>query len=204
MAPKLLRWENSTFYISDSVYEPAEDTFLLAGNLGVERGDIVLDMGTGCGILGILAASKAERVVAVDVNPYAVRCAKVNSKVNKVYHKIELLRGDLFGPVKGDEIFDLILFNAPYLPTEKNELNDWIDWAWAAGEDGRAVIDRFIVSATGYLKRGGHILLVQSSLSDVNKTLHKLNTQGLETVVLSEKKAHFETITLIRARKRGD
>ena len=44
---------------SEDVYEPAEDSFLFAENLDVEKGAQVLDVGTGCGILGILAAEKA-------------------------------------------------------------------------------------------------------------------------------------------------
>jgi len=72
------------FHVSGNVYEPAEDSFLFAENLAVKEGEIVLDMGAGCGILGIIAAEKAAKVVAVDINPYAVRCAKENAKLNRV------------------------------------------------------------------------------------------------------------------------
>jgi release factor glutamine methyltransferase len=37
----------------------------------VRVGDQVLDMGTGCGVNAVLAASRAGRVLAVDVNPVA-------------------------------------------------------------------------------------------------------------------------------------
>ena len=67
------------FDIWENVYEPAEDSFLFAENLDVEKGSQVLDIGTGCGMLGILAAETATEVIAVDLNPYAVRCAKENS-----------------------------------------------------------------------------------------------------------------------------
>ncbi|MDI6690428.1 MAG: methyltransferase, partial [Candidatus Bathyarchaeota archaeon] len=39
------------FYVSENVYEPAEDSFLFAENLMVRERDFVLDMGIGCGIL---------------------------------------------------------------------------------------------------------------------------------------------------------
>jgi release factor glutamine methyltransferase len=113
---KKLFFNDHAFYVSKDVYEPAEDTFLLAENLSVRENDVVLDIGTGCGIFGILAAKKAKQVVATDLNPYAVDCAKMNARLNKVADKIELLVGDLFQPIKQNEHFSLILFNAPYLP----------------------------------------------------------------------------------------
>jgi len=60
------------FDLNDEVYDPAEDTFLFAENLEVKEGELVLDLGTGCGILGILSAKKANIVVAIDLNPYAI------------------------------------------------------------------------------------------------------------------------------------
>lgn len=47
------------FHIWQGVYEPAEDSFLFAENLTVQQDEDVLDMGTGCGILGIIAAKKS-------------------------------------------------------------------------------------------------------------------------------------------------
>ena len=52
---KKIFFDNSVFYVLKNVYEPAEDSFLLAENLVVNQNDVVLDVGTGCGILGILA-----------------------------------------------------------------------------------------------------------------------------------------------------
>lgn len=57
---------------------------------------MVLDMGTGCGILGIIAAKKASKVVAVDINPHAVRYAKENTELNGVSDKVFIVHGNLF------------------------------------------------------------------------------------------------------------
>ena len=81
---KRIHFGDYVFDLYDDVYEPAEDTFLFAENLDVKEGERVLDVGTGCGLLGILAAKKAWNVVAVDLNPYAIRCAKENSDLNGV------------------------------------------------------------------------------------------------------------------------
>lgn len=198
---KKIFFNDYAFYVSNDVYEPAEDTLLLAENLSVDENDVVLDMGTGCGILGILAAKKAEKVVATDLNPHAIDCAKMNAKLNKVADKMDIRLGDLFQPVKQDERFSLILFNAPYLPSNSDEEKTWIGRAWAGGPMGRQLIDRFISEAPQYLNKNGRILLVQSSLSNVNETLQKLRETGLKARILAEKKVMFETIVLIEARR---
>jgi len=187
------------FYVLENVYEPAEDTFLLAKNLLLNKNDFILDMGTGCGILGILAAKKARSVVAVDINPYAVRCAKMNAKLNRVKRKMNILRGDLFQPIKEGEKFDVILFNSPYLPSESGEYETWIEKAWAGGLGGRELIDRFALEASRHLELHGRILLVQSTLSDVDKTMQTLEKAGLLARVIAEEKVAFETIVVIEA-----
>ncbi|MCD6325357.1 methyltransferase [Candidatus Bathyarchaeota archaeon] len=193
-----MRFAGRVFYIFDYVYEPAEDTFLIAKHLKVDG--FVLDVGTGCGILSVLAASKAKHIVAVDINPYAARCAKINAEVNGVSDKIDILIGDLFNPIHENLTFDTILFNAPYLPDEKRkESKSLIEYAWSGGKDGREVIDRFIQQAPKYLKPHGRILLVQSSLSDVEKTIREFRKRRLQARIIDEEKIFFETISLIEA-----
>ena len=198
---KKIFFNDYAFYVSNDVYEPAEDTFLLAENLTVNEDDVVLDMGIGCGILGIIAAKRAKNVIAVDSNPHAVRCARINAKVNKVADKMDIRLGDLFQPIQRNERFSLILFNAPYLPSNSDEEKTWIGRAWAGGPTGRQLIDRFLAEAPRYLSENGRILLVQSSLSNVNETLHKFREAGLKARILAEKKVMFETIVLIVARR---
>jgi len=198
---KKIFFNDHAFYVSRDVYEPAEDTFLLAENLSVDENDVVLDLGTACGILGILAAKKAKMVVATDLNPHAVNCAKINAKLSRVEDKMDIRLGDLFQPISQDERFSLILFNAPYLPSSRDEEKTWIERAWAGGPTGRQLIDRFISEAPRYLSENGRILLVQSSLSNINETLQKLTELGLKARIFAEKKVMFETIALIEARR---
>jgi release factor glutamine methyltransferase len=200
---KKIFFNDCVFYVSKDVYEPAEDTFLLAENLSVEEHDAVLDVGTGCGILGILAAKKARHVIAIDLNPHAVECAKMNAKHNKVINKMDILLGDLFQPLRQNQQFTLILFNAPYLPSSSDEEKSWLSMAWAGGPTGRQLIDCFISEAPKFLNKNGRILLVQSSLSKVSETMHKLREAELKARILTKKKVMFETIVLFEARKKG-
>lgn len=178
------------------VYEPAEDTFLFAENLQVGRRDRVLEIGTGTGIIAIIVSRKCSTVIATDINPQAIDCTAKNIIANKAYN-VELRKGDLFEPVP-DEKFDLILFNTPYLPTSEEErFDDELDAAWDGGEDGRKVIDRFLSDVKGHLNPGGRVQLVQSSLSDINETIEKLEDMGMDASVTARENCFFEEVVVI-------
>jgi release factor glutamine methyltransferase len=197
---KRVHFGENVFDIYPDVYEPAEDSFLFAENLDVKESERVLDVGTGCGMLAVIAAKRAGGVVAVDLNPFAIRCAKSNSTLNGVQHKVDFVQASLFTALNQNAAFDLILFNAPYLPSEQQEVTSWIDRAWAGGVNGREVVDRFISEVPFYLKPRGRVLLMQSSLTGVEETLQKFKIQGLNARVKAELKLpFFETLTLIEA-----
>jgi len=196
---KRIHCRDLAFQISPHVYEPAEDSFLAADNLNIKENDDVLDIGTGCGILAIAAAKTARSVVAIDINPHAVNCTKQNADINNLTYKIEVRIGDLFQPVQPNEKFSLVIFNAPYLPSDPKEDKSWIGKSWAGGPTGRQLIDRFIKEAPKHLRRKGRILLVQSTLSNIDETLKRLLEGGLNPQIIAEKKLDFETIVLIQA-----
>lgn len=199
---KRVFFKDLVFLVDENVYEPAEDSFLFAEHLDVQEGDRVLDMGTGCGILGIIAAKKACEVVAIDINPCAVRCTIQNAKLNNVYNKMIFIQGDLFTALRATEKFDAILFNAPYLPTEEAEGKSWVERAWSGGLTGRQVIDRFISKVPMHLNQSSRIFLLQSTLADVSETVFKFNNCGLNSCIVAEfATSFFETITLIKAKK---
>ena len=72
-----------------------------------------LDLGTGSGVLAILAAAHARRVVGVDLNPRALAFAELNAVLNG-RENVEWRRGDWLAAVEG-ETFELIVCNPPYL-----------------------------------------------------------------------------------------
>ncbi|MFQ6077045.1 MAG: 16S rRNA (adenine(1518)-N(6)/adenine(1519)-N(6))-dimethyltransferase RsmA [Candidatus Bathyarchaeia archaeon] len=191
-----LTYDDHVFYVFPEVYPPSDDTYVVTEHLETEEG-LVLDMGTGCGILAILTGEKAEKVVAVDINPHAVNCAKLNVRLNKLTGKVDVRQGDLFEAVGPSEKFDLIIFNPPYLPVEEGG-RGWIERSWSGGATGRAVIERFLGEAPRHLSEKGRILMVQSSLSEVEETIKYLERVGLKAEVVAEKRFEFERIFLIR------
>lgn len=74
-----------------------------------------LDLGAGCGILGILASRHSGQVVATDLNPRATEFARFNVWLNGVKN-VDCLTGDTFEPVQG-RTFDLIIANPPFFIT---------------------------------------------------------------------------------------
>jgi hypothetical protein len=87
---------------------------LIRGHMGQ-----TLDLGTGCGILALMAASHSDLVCATDKNPRAVAFARFNAQLNGMAN-VECLAGDLFEPVAGRH-FDLVISNPPYViaPTQR-------------------------------------------------------------------------------------
>jgi len=196
---KTVFYKDSKFLVYPEVYEPAEDTFLLADNLDVRRGELVLELGTGCGLLVILAAKAAANVVATDISSAALECARTNAVANGVENCIDFRLGDLFEPVVGER-FDLVIFNPPYLPTESEEvLHGPLDRAWQAGPDGRMVIDRFLNELPEHLTPKGRSIFLQSSLSDISKTLQNLKMNSFQVEIIREKLS-FEELFLLRCR----
>lgn len=199
---KRIVFKGHSFYVFPEVYQPSDDTFLIAERLSVEKGNRVLDMGTGCGILAVVAAEKARVVVAVDVNPYALRCAALNAELNHMADKVDVVLSDMFGAFSANTEFDLIIFNPPYLPTtEKIRSGDWLDRAWNGGRSGREVIDRFLRGMDAHIAKGGRMLMVQSSLSNPEESVKNLREMGFETQIIAEEELFFEKIVAILAKK---
>ena len=184
----------------DLVYIPSDDTFLLAENLEIKEGQSVLEIGTGSGLVSMYASLLTDDVTATDINYNALELAEKNFKLNNI-NTIKLEFGDLFEPVK-DKKFDVILFNTPYLPTDSDDIiNDDLNYAFDGGLDGRKVIDRFIKEAPNHLNDKGIIQMIQSSLSDNDRTLDMFDRNGFVAEIAESEKFFFEEIVLINAYK---
>ena len=108
-----------------------------------------LDLCTGSGIQALLAAAHSERVLAVDINPRAVRCTRFNAQISGAAN-VEVRLGDLFEPVGAAERFDLITANPPFVPSPLDELK-FRD----GGRSGEAIQQRIVASLPRYLAPGG-------------------------------------------------
>jgi len=176
---------------------------MLAGSLHREQripGSAALDICTGSGALAVAAAQAGARsVTAVDVSRRAVLAARLNGALNGV--RIRALRGDLFEPIAGRR-FDVIVSNPPYLPASSDELPEaGLERAWEAGTDGRVLIDRIAAGAAEHLHPGGVLLLVQSSICGVARTLELLEGSKLEAEVVERRRGPLGPLLAARTAK---
>jgi release factor glutamine methyltransferase len=180
-------------HVPDDVYAPAEDSFMLA-DAACKCGD-VLEIGCGSGIVSIAWAAE-NNVLGVDINPSAVETSKENSSRNRT--SASFRESDLFSNVSGK--FDAILFNPPYLPTDKAEkLEGDINKAFDGGSDGRETLDRFLSEFQQYLRQKGTLYLVQSSLNSPDSTMARLRHLGFNVQTLCQHKFFFEKLLLLKA-----
>ncbi len=156
----------------------------------VPPGSRVLDMGTGTGIGALVAARWAAHVVAVDINPEAVRCARQNAALNGVADRVAVRQGDLFAPVRG-EPFDVILFNPPYF---RGQPRDWWEHAWRSPD----VLERFAAGLDGHLAAGGWALLVLSTAGVYLEGLRALRRHGFTVRPVAERRLAGETLVVYR------
>jgi release factor glutamine methyltransferase len=166
------------------VHRPISDTWMLAAQMRaeIEAGRRrVLDVCTGTGALAVAAARAGAEAAAIDVSRRAAVCVRLNAALNGT--RVEPLRGDLFGPVRGRR-FDLIVTNPPYVPGPSERLPEkGIERAWYAGTDGRVLVDRICASVADHLEPGGAVLMVHSSVNDEQETLRRLTRAGLRASV---------------------
>lgn len=145
-------------------------------------GASVLDLCTGSGAVAIAAAlAGAGRVTAVDLSRRAVAVARINARLNGT--GLRAVRGSLFEPV-GDERFDLIVANPPYVPAEHDGPPRGAARAWDAGHDGRELLDPLLTEAPAHLTKGGAVLVVHSSITGEDATFAAMRRVGLEPEVL--------------------
>jgi release factor glutamine methyltransferase len=173
----------------ETVYKPREDSYFLAEFVNKLVEGRVLDMGTGSGIQAVTAASnpKVLEVIAVDLNPIALKVAKKRAKLAGVLDKITFICSNLFERVEGK--FHWIIFNPPYLPSEGSA----DEASWTGGETGTEIIKSFLREVKNYLTINGSVLLLYSSLSNLN-----LDKFDYPIELLAEKNLFYEKLKIVR------
>lgn len=188
----------SKFEVFDRIYEPREDSFLLAQAVRSMKGERALDLGTGCGIMAIILAENFREVIAADIDPIAVENAMFNAQ-ERGKHNITFLVSDLFSSIKG--VYDLIAFNPPYLPPSPEEGS--YSEALVSGKGGRALTDKFLREFSGYLRGSGRVFIVQSSISKYEKTINILLEMGFAARIVGRERFDFEELVVVEGIKKG-
>jgi release factor glutamine methyltransferase len=160
------------------VYPGGIDSELTSEAIGDVSDKSVLDLCTGTGIVAVKAAQNgASSVIAVDLNPEAVKNAKLNAQKFNL-NQIEVREGSLFEPV-GDEKFDVIAINPPYTgkkPANKTEICFW--------DEENQTTRHFFAQYKQHLNTNGEAYLAWADFSSIEliEELAKDNDTKLELV----------------------
>lgn len=153
-----------------------------------------LDVGTGTGAIARALAAAGARVVAVDLNPHAVALARRNVP------GADVVRGDLATAFCGP--FDVVTFNAPYLPSEHEERIDGvIDHAFHGGEGGVETSARLLRDLPRILAEAGRAYLVVSSRADLDTLANVAAEAGLAHEPRGSMRFFFEEVAVWRLKQ---
>ena len=202
----------SKYKVNENVLIPRDETEILvncAYELVKNRKEKIdiLDIGTGSGCISIELAKKMDNVeiLGVDISSDAIRTALENVNNQNVVRKVILRKSDLYSKIRGNEKFDLIVSNPPYIPLKnKNELQIEVlkepeSALFANDENGVEFYDRIIKDAPKYLKEGGYVAfelgqgqagivqkMLQENFCDIKITVDLANIKRVITAKLKE------------------
>ena len=165
------------------------DAVLLSGFARAKKGNTVLDMGTGTGIIPILMEAKtdASRFVGLEIQEESAEMARRSVALNGLEEKITIVTGDIkeAGSLFDAASFDVITCNPPYMIGQHGLVNP---------EDAKAIarheilctLEDVIAQAAVLLKPGGNFFMVHRPfrLAEIMVLLHqyKLEPKRMQMV----------------------
>jgi D-alanine--D-alanine ligase len=191
--------------IPEGVPPPAESTIELARVMDVRKGEDVLEMGCGSGLLSIAAAKLgARQVIATDLDPKALHATTNNAQRNGVKDRIEIRAGSWYQALTAELLqlarekqFDVIIATPPQTPGPHPFGPKY------GGPDGARHLARIIERAPDFLKpEQGRLWLMAISLANPRE-LWKMLRQGFAEVTLVHKTERLFTADEYEALDRG-
>ena len=185
-----------TFRLNKSTLIPEQDTEVLVETAleelkrrGLGEAPLrILDLctGSGCILLSLLHELRNAGGLGTDLSEEALEAARENAVCLGLQERAAFRQGDLWEPV-GDERFDLIVSNPPYIPTEviptlEPEVRCGEPYAALdGGEDGLVFYRRIMREAAGHLKPSG-IIIVESGFDEAPQIAALMQDQKLRGI----------------------
>ncbi|MDP3488059.1 MAG: tRNA1(Val) (adenine(37)-N6)-methyltransferase [Bacillota bacterium] len=148
------------------------DAVLLAHFATVKNGDVIIDLGTGSGVIPLLVNTRGERlnITGLELNEVVADRARRSVEINQLAHCISIVQGDLKDAAKvfGHGNFDLVVSNPPYLPIGIGETSQRSTRRMARHEV-TATLHDVVKASADLLSTGGRLALVHrpSRMADI-------------------------------------
>jgi release factor glutamine methyltransferase len=176
----------------ERVYPPSEDSYLLIESIDILDFHNALEIGVGSGIISLHLSKKIDNVFCCDINPFSLLLTKQNATSNSI-NNLYLFSSNIFSSIKPGTLFDLIVFNPPYLPVDFSP-REYIDLSYHGGIDGGEHIRAFLNELGKYLSKSGVAYFLQSSLYDIKNTTEYLKNNNFKYNIKKTLKLDFETL----------
>ena len=139
------------------------DAVLLSGFARADKGDQVLDLGTGTGIIPILMEAKTEasHLIGLEIQEESVDMARRSVALNGLETKIDIVTGDIRQADKlfGKSTMDVVTSNHPYMIGQHGLKNPDSEKAIARHEV-LCTLEDVVRAAASLLKPGGNFFMV--------------------------------------------
>ena len=139
------------------------DAVLLSGFANIKKGEKVLDLGTGTGIIPILLAGKTngEHFTGLEIQPESADMAARSVQYNHLEEKISIVTGDIkdASNIFGASSFDVITTNPPYM-IDDHGLKNEADAKTIARHEVLCTLDDTLVQSARILKQSGRFYMV--------------------------------------------
>lgn len=158
------------------------DAVLLSGFASVKRGERLLDLGTGNGIIPILMAAKTEgkEFIGIDIQKDSVELAKKSIQLNKIEDRVKALNCDIknVSEIFKNGEFDVVTSNPPYMNEGGGRINDYSPKAIARHELFVNIF-QLAEAASKMLKFGGRFYMIHRPhrLTDIFVALRENNLE---------------------------
>lgn len=177
---RTIQYLGKEFLVYPNTFWPFADSHPLVRSMRISRGESVLDVGTGSGVIAVFACYRgAAKVTAVDINPAAIKSARHNARLHGFDKIMAVKRSNLFDKL-GDEQFDVITANLPFRNKAAPDVVARSQW-----DTDFQTNTRFFQEAAQHLKPGGRIYFAQASFGAVEEVRKLAKAAGFKVRALA-------------------